>query len=395
MATACSSAEAGAAARAVVGEGGFSFRVEATCGRARAGRLSTPHGEVATPVFMPVGTQATVKGMTPEELRALGVEMVLANTYHLHLRPGEDVVAGLGGLHRFMGWEGPILTDSGGFQIFSLAELRRLSEEGVSFRSHLDGSLRFLSPESAVAIQHALGADIAMCLDDCTAYPASVDEAARSMELSLRWAQRCHAAWEGAQRGGRALFGIVQGSVYPQLRRRSAEGLVALGFPGYAVGGLSVGEPKEAMLETASVALEALPAQAPRYLMGVGAPEDLVECVRLGADMFDCVMPTRNARNGMLFTEWGRLTIKNARYARDERPVEEGCGCYGCRHFSRAYLRHLYLAGEILAMRLCTLHNLSYYMRLMSLIRRAVQAGELDGFARRFHALRAGGQDDI
>jgi len=372
----------------------FSFRLEATDGRARAGRLSCAHGEMATPVFMPVGTQATVKGMTPEELRALGVEVVLANAYHLHLRPGAEVIADLGGLHRFMHWDGPILTDSGGFQVFSLSQLRRLSEEGVSFRSHLDGSAQSLTPETAVAIQLKLGSDMAMCLDDCTAYPASREEAEISMELSLRWAERCQAAWERESAGRGVLFGIVQGSVYPELRRRSAEATVSLGFPGYAVGGLSVGEPKEEMLAAAEVALSALPQDGPRYLMGVGAPEDLVEGVRLGADMFDCVMPTRNARNGMLFTERGRVVIKNARYVRDGCPVEEGCGCYTCRNFSRAYLRHLYLAREILAMRLCTLHNLSYYMRLMSQIRRAVAEGCFESFARRFHALREGGEEE-
>jgi queuine tRNA-ribosyltransferase len=339
---------------------------------------------------MPVGTQATVKGMTPEELRAVGVEVVLANTYHLHLRPGEDVIEGLGGLHRFMHWDRPILTDSGGFQVFSLAKLRRISEEGVSFQSHLDGATHFLSPEGAVAIQRKLGSDIAMCLDECTPYPVAREAAERSMDLSVRWARRCKEAWQGPG----ALFGIVQGSTYPELRRRSAEETVAIGFDGYAVGGLSVGEPKEEMLEAAGVSLAALPPEAPRYLMGVGAPEDLVEGVLLGADMFDCVMPTRNARNGMLFTERGRVVIKNARHARDGRPVEEGCGCDTCRHYSRAYLRHLFMAKEILAMRLCTLHNLSYYMRLMASIREAVTRGETHAFARRFRALRAGGEGE-
>jgi len=392
MATACSSSEplwAGGAPSV-----GLSFRLEATDGRARAGVLTTPRGEVRTPVFMPVGTQATVKGTAPEELAELGVAMVLANTYHLHLRPGEDVVAHLGGLHRFMHWDGPILTDSGGFQVFSLSGLRRITEEGVSFRSHLDGSSRFLSPESAVAIQRALGSDIAMCLDECTPYPAEYSVAECSMQLSLRWAARCKAAWEASVAGQGALFGIVQGSTYPELRRRSAEETVAIGFDGYAVGGLSVGEPKEAMLEAAAVALAALPGDAPRYLMGVGTPEDLVEGVRLGADMFDCVMPTRNARNGMLFTAGGRVVIKNARYLRDASPVEDNCGCYTCRNFSRAYLRHLFVSREILAMRLLTLHNLSYYMRLMSQLREAVVRGEIEAFARRFHARRAGGDTD-
>ncbi|MFH0810914.1 MAG: tRNA guanosine(34) transglycosylase Tgt [Pseudomonadota bacterium] len=364
--------------------------MEATCGRARAGRLTFARGEVGTPVFMPVGTQATVKAMTPEELNDLGVRIILANTYHLSLRPGAGVVAELGGLHKFMHWEGPILTDSGGFQVFSLAALRKLSEEGVSFRSHLDGSSHFLGPEEAMAAQAALGSDIAMCFDDCTAWPAGFDTAERSMELSLRWARRCRAAWKGPG----PLFGIVQGSTFEVLRRRSAQETVAMGFDGYAVGGLSVGEPKEEMLAAASVALAELPQNAPRYLMGVGSPEDLVEGVLLGADMFDCVMPTRNARNGMLFTERGRVVIKNARHARDGGPVDESCGCYVCRNYSRAYLRHLYLAREILAMRLCTLHNLSYYIQLMSRIREAVMAGGLEDFARRFRSLRAENPDD-
>jgi queuine tRNA-ribosyltransferase len=381
MAIACSSSEP---------EVGLSFSLEAVDGRARAGRIRCAHGEVSTPAFMPVGTQAAVKGMTPEELYDLGVEIVLANTYHLHLRPGADVIAGLGGLHGFMHWDRPILTDSGGFQVFSLAELRRISEEGVSFRSHLDGSSQFLSPETAASVQLALGSDMAMCLDDCTPYPVSRQEAERSMELSLRWARRSKAAWGGRN----ALFGIVQGSTYAQLRRRSAAETVALGFDGYAVGGLSVGEPKEEMFAAAEVALAELPPDAPRYLMGVGAPEDLVEAVLLGADMFDCVMPTRNARNGMLFTRRGRMVIKNARYRSDAAPVDEGCGCYTCRNYSRAYLRHLYLAREIVAMRLCTLHNLSYYMQLMSEIRRAAVRGETEAFARRFRALRSAGDED-
>jgi queuine tRNA-ribosyltransferase len=350
---------------------------------ARRGRLHLAHGVVETPVFMPVGTQATVKAMTPEQLEGLGVEILLCNTYHLRLRPGHETVARLGGLHRFMGWPKPILTDSGGFQVFSLSALRELSDEGVSFRSHLDGSALFLSPEVAVDIQIALGADIVMALDDCLAYPASHGDAALSMRRSMAWAARCRDRW-----GGRAerealhceLFGIVQGGVHADLRRESAERLVEIGFPGYAVGGLAVGEPAEQRAETLARVEPFLPAAQPRYLMGVGTPDDLVESVALGVDMFDCVMPTRHARNGWLFTSDGHIGIKQSRYKDDPAPIDAACSCGVCAKYSRAYLRHLFLANEILSSVLNTIHNLHFYIDLMRRIRAAIEAGRYRDF---------------
>ncbi len=340
----------------------------------RLGILHTPRGDVQTPAFMPVGTQATVKGLTPEELRALGVEMVLCNTYHLHLRPGEGVIGALGGLHRFMNWPGPILTDSGGFQVFSLSPFRRISEEGVLFRSHLDGSERFLSPEEAMRIQRDLGADIAMCLDECIPYPVSRAYAEESTARTSRWAARCKAALGDPP--GMALFGIVQGGTHGDLRRRSAEELVGIGFDGYALGGLSVGEPLEERMASVREALEALPVDRPRYLMGVGSPEDLVSFAFLGVDLFDCVLPTRCARNGLLFTRSGRLDIRHAEHARSNLPVDPDCQCYTCRNYTRAYLRHLHLSKEILSARLNTIHNLHYYMELMVEIRKAIGGGQ-------------------
>jgi queuine tRNA-ribosyltransferase len=349
--------------------------------KARRGQYQTPHGAFQTPAFMPVGTQATVKAMSPDRLAQIGAEIVLSNTYHLYLRPGHHVVAALGGLHAFMGWRRPILTDSGGFQIYSLGSLRKLSEEGVKFTSHLDGSAHFFRPEDAVAIQEALGADIIMCLDECTGYPSSWEDTRESMELTLSWARRCRIA---QARTDQALFGIVQGGMYPDLRRQSAERTVDLDFPGYAIGGLSVGEAKGLMYEMAQTALEKLPRDRPRYIMGVGTPEDLVILSGLGADMFDCVMPTRNARNGTLFTSTGRLVIKNERYLRDEGPVDEACGCYTCANFSRGYLRHLFMAHEILSSTLNTIHNLSYYFCLMGKIREAIAADRYAAFQKGF-----------
>ena len=354
-------------------EGLFQVALQDAGSRGRLGVFKTPHGEVRTPAFMPVGTQATVKGMVPEELREMGVEILLCNTYHLHLRPGEEVIRDLGGLHGFMNWRGPILTDSGGFQVFSLSPLRKLSEEGVVFRSHLDGSERFLSPEKAIGIQEALGADVAMCLDECIPYPASRSYAEESTARTSRWALRCKEAV--GSMSGMALFGIVQGGGFADLRRRSAAELVEAGFDGYALGGLSVGEPLEERLEMVGEALEMLPEGAPRYLMGVGAPEDLVAFIPMGVDLFDCVLPTRCARNGLLFTRQGRLDIRHAEHARSALPVDEACGCYTCRHYTRAYLRHLYQAKEILAARLNSLHNLHYYMELVSEIRLALEQG--------------------
>ncbi|HHL40778.1 MAG TPA: tRNA guanosine(34) transglycosylase Tgt [Deltaproteobacteria bacterium] len=356
---------------------------------ARLGRIVTGRGEVRTPVFMPVGTAATVKAMTPEELEEMGVGIILANTYHLWQRPGHEVIRGLGGLHRFMNWKRPILTDSGGFQVFSLARLRKIEEEGVRFRSHIDGSTCFLSPEKAVEIQQALGSDIMMVLDECPPYPATRDYAERSMELTHRWAARCRAARTG---DSGALFAIAQGGMYADLRARSAETLVAMDFDGYAVGGLSVGEEKALMYEMAAVSAAALPEDRPRYLMGVGYPEDLLTCIELGIDMFDCVLPTRNARNGTLFTSGGKLVIKNGRYARDPAPLDEKCRCYTCRNYSRAYLRHLFLSGEILASRLNTIHNLHYFVTLMARARQAIAEGLFGAFRREFSgALERGG----
>lgn len=345
---------------------------------ARIGRIITPHGAFTTPVFMPVGTQASVKTVTAEELLACGAEIVLANTYHLYLRPTHTLIRDLGGLHRFMHWDRPILTDSGGFQIYSLASLRRLSAEGVVFQSHLDGSRHLLTPEKAVEIQESLGSDIAMVLDECVPYPATYDYALASQELTTRWARRARAAH---RRADQALFGIVQGGMYPDLRTKSAGELVELDLNGYALGGFSVGETKRLMYDLIAHTAVCLPEDKPRYLMGVGTPADLVNCAKLGVDMFDCVMPTRNARNGCLFTRQGKLIIKNARYAQDPRPIDPECSCYTCRHYSRAYLRHLFVADELLAPRLNTIHNLHYYTDIMHMIRAAIAEGRLDVLA--------------
>ena len=352
---------------------------------ARCGEVKTLHGTILTPVFMPVGTQATVKGVTPENLLDIGAQIILANTYHLFLRPGHELIRGFGGLHRFMNWHGPILTDSGGFQIYSLKELARITEEGAAFKSHLDGSSLFLSPEDAVAVQEALGSDIMMCLDTCIPYPASRDEAEKATALTARWAKRCRAA---QHQTGQLLFGIVQGGMYPDLRARSVLDMTEIGFDGYALGGLSVGEPTELMYDMTGRTAELLPAAFPKYVMGVGTPEDLVECVMRGIDMFDCVMPTRNARNGMLFTSRGRLVIKNACYYNDARPVDENCTCYTCRNYSRAYLRHLYMAREIMASQLNTIHNLHYFVHLMADMRRAIGADRFEIFRKEFYDMR-------
>jgi queuine tRNA-ribosyltransferase len=369
------------------------FEIEARCGAARAGRLSTPHGAVATPVFMPVGTLATVKGVPQETLEELGVELLLANTYHLYLRPGTEQVRRLGGLHRFMAWPRAILTDSGGYQVFSLNELRKVNEEGVSFRSHLDGSSHFFTPESATAAQIALGADIIMAFDECTEYPADRPRAQLSMDLTLRWAKRSRdyfeahqheVPWAGDRRpaadGLQALFGIVQGGMFPDLRRESAERTVALGFPGYAIGGLSVGEPRALTRQMVEATLPHLPEEKPRYLMGVGTPEEIVEYAALGVDMMDCVLPTRAARHGLLYTSEGRVAIKNARYAADDGPPDPRCSCRVCARYSRAYLRHLYASNETLAAVLNTVHNLSFYLDTMRAVRHAIKLGDLAGF---------------
>jgi len=334
---------------------------------------------------MPVGTAASVKALGPDDLEDIGVGILLANTYHLFLRPGHEIIRNLGGLHRFMGWNRPILTDSGGFQVYSLATLRTLSEEGVVFRSHIDGSEHVLGPEKAMAVQEALGSDIVMAFDECPPYPSEYAYVRDSMELTTRWARRCRDRGVGENQ---ALFGIVQGGVYRDLRIASAEALLELGFEGYAIGGLSVGENKETRERVIAETVPHLAPDRPVYLMGVGTPEDIVEAVRLGVDMFDCVLPTRNARNGSLFTAEGRITIKNAQYAQDARPIEEACGCYTCRHFSRAYLRHLFMAREILAYRLNTIHNLYYYARLMEALRTAIRNDELESFCRTFYENR-------
>ena len=369
----------------------FRFVLQSTDGAARRGEFHTPHGVVQTPAFMPVGTQGTVKAALHRDLHDAGAQIILGNTYHLFLRPGDELIARRGGLHRFIGWNAPILTDSGGFQIFSLAARRVIREEGADFQSHLDGSRHLLTPERAVDIQARLGSDIAMVLDECLSYPATRDDAAASMRRSVRWAERSRVHFGGLSPSapdvtnpGQAQFGIVQGGVFQDLRDESVDATVAIGFEGYAIGGLSVGEPVEAMYGITEQTARRLPADHPRYLMGAGTPEDLVECVARGIDMFDCVMPTRNARNGQLFTSEGRINIKNARYAEDDGPLDPACGCYTCRHHSRAYLRHLYLAGEMTAGALNTLHNLSFYLDTMRRIRDAIAFRTFDTFRQGF-----------
>ncbi len=354
------------------------FEIEARDGAARRGRLSLAHGTVETPAFMPVGTYGAVKGLAPSDLRQLGAQIVLSNTFHLWLRPGLEVIGLHGGLHRFMGWDGPILTDSGGFQVFSLGALRKISEEGVQFQSPVNGDRCFLSPEEAVRIQRVLDSDVVMIFDECTPYPADPEQAAASMRLSLRWAERSKRAHEG---NPNALFGIVQGGMYEDLRDESLDGLTTLGFDGYAIGGLSVGEPKADMRRILRHTAPRLPADTPRYLMGVGTPRDIVEAVLAGIDMFDCVLPTRNARNGWLFTSEGVVKLRNSRYRNDTGPLDPCCSCPTCRHFTRAYLHHLQRVNEMLGARLNTLHNLYYYQALMAGLRQAITAGKLADFA--------------
>ena len=363
----------------------FEFRVIAEDSEtaARAGELRTPHGVVPTPAFMPCGTQATVKAVSPHELRELGANLVLANTYHLYLRPGSDLIAHLGGLHRFMGWDGPILTDSGGFQVFSLAGLRKVDDDGVVFRSHIDGSQHRLTPELAVQYQETLGADIAMVLDECVAADAEYAHVREAMERTHRWAERC---LRQHHRPDQALYAIVQGGVFPDLRRQSAEHLVSLDFPGYAIGGLSIGEPKQATWGITEETADRLPRNKPRYLMGVGSPEDLVECAARGIDIFDSVLPTRVARNGALFTPAGRVNILNAAYAEKEEAVDPSCSCYACRTFSTAYLHHLFKARELLGLRLATIHNLTFISSLVTRMRSAILDGRFGSFRSDFLA---------
>ncbi len=362
--------------------GAFAFEVVARDRRARAGLLTTPHGTAATPAFMPVGTAGAVKAVTPEELVTCGAQIILSNTYHLYLRPGHALVRALGGLHSFMSWKGPILTDSGGFQVFSLQSLRRIDDEGVRFRSHLDGSEHLLTPEKSMEIQSWLGSDVVMALDECPALPASREAVAQAVERTTRWARRCVAAYAGPG----VLFGIVQGGVDEDLREKSARELLELDLPGYAVGGVSVGEPGELVASIVRATAGMLPEDRPRYLMGVGKPEDLVDAVDAGIDLFDCVLPTRNARNGTLFTSRGKVNIKRAEFREDPRHLDDACGCATCRGYSRAYLRHLYLCGEILSSRLNTIHNLTYYLSLMAGMRDAIARGRFEEFRRAFHA---------
>ncbi|MGA7799888.1 MAG: tRNA guanosine(34) transglycosylase Tgt [Gammaproteobacteria bacterium] len=368
------------------------FEVLQSDGEARRGRLSFARGQVETPAFMPVGTYGTVKAMTPEAVRETGAEIILGNTFHLMLRPGVEVIAAHGGLHGFMHWDGPILTDSGGFQVFSLGELRRITERGVDFRSPVNGDPVFLGPEESMAVQRALGADIVMAFDECTPYPATEADARRSMELSLRWAERSRSAHGD---NPAALFGIVQGGMYPALRAESFARLLEIGFDGYAIGGLSVGEPPAERQHILDALTPRMPRDRPRYLMGVGRPEDIVEAVRRGVDMFDCVMPTRNARNGHLFVRSGVIRIRNSRFRGDTRPLDEECGCYTCRHYSRAYLHHLDRCGEVLGAHLNTVHNLHYYQMLMAGLRAALEAGRLESWVREFYAGRDPGPSAV
>jgi queuine tRNA-ribosyltransferase len=367
----------------------FSFHLHATDGRARTGVIKTPRGEIRTPAFMPVGTAATVKAMLPESVRATGADILLGNTYHLMLRPTAERIAALGGLHKFMNWDRPILTDSGGFQVMSLAALRKMSEEGVKFSSHIDGSKHMLSPERSMEIQKLLGSDIVMCFDECPALPATDDVVAKSMRMSMRWAQRSRDAF--GDRPGHALFGIQQGGVTHELRAESAEALKAIGFDGYAVGGLAVGEGQEAMFSVLDYAPDMLPQDKPRYLMGVGKPDDIVGAVERGIDMMDCVLPSRSGRTGQVWTRRGQVNIKNARHMDDPRPIDEACTCPACRSYSRAYLHHVFKSQEIIASMLMTWHNLHYFQELMQGLRDAIAAGRLSAFVMEFHAQRAQG----
>ena len=366
------------------------YELLATDGAARRGRLTLNHGTVDTPAFMPVGTYGSVKGISPQDLRDIGAQICLGNTFHLWLRPGLEVIEAFGGLHQFMAWDGPILTDSGGFQVFSLGALRKITEEGVRFSSPVNGDKLFLTPEESMRIQKVLNSDVVMIFDECTPYPASVPEAADSMRLSLRWARRSRDEFDRLENNN-ALFGIVQGGMYENLRDESLAGLTDIGFHGYAIGGLSVGEPKEDMQRILHHTAPRLPVDKPRYLMGVGTPEDLVFSVQAGIDMFDCVMPTRNARNGWLFTRHGDVKIRNAVHKKDTRPIDESCDCYTCRNFSRGYLHHLNRLNEILGARLATIHNLHYYQQLMRELRDAIASGTLTDYVARFHRERAGG----
>jgi queuine tRNA-ribosyltransferase len=358
-------------------------------GRARLGIIRTQHGEIDTPVFMPVGTQGIVKATSPKDLKEMGIKIILANAYHLYLRPGDALIREMGGIHKFAGWDGAVLTDSGGYQIFSLGVLREIKEDGVLFQSHIDGSRHFLNPEKVVEVQENIGADIIMCLDECVPYPSSYEYTRRSVELTSRWARRCK---DAKKPDGAMLFGIIQGGFYKDLRLKSARELIDMGFDGYALGGLSVGEPKSIMWEMVDTVVDLLPQDKPKYLMGVGFPEDIVEGVYRGIDMFDCVIPTRHARNGSLFTREGRINIKHARYVNDENPVDEVCACYTCRTFSRAYLRHLFVSHELSSYFLNTVHNIFFYNNLLKTIREAIQTGSFKTFYEQFKNQWKGGE---
>ena len=372
----------------------FEFRITKECPAtgARAGEFVTPHGVVETPVFMPVGTQATVKAMTTPELEEIGAQIILGNTYHLYMRPGTEVIELAGGLHSFMGWPHPILTDSGGFQVFSLAELRKITGDGVEFRSHIDGSKHFMTPEVSMGVQRSLGSDVAMCFDECVKLPASVEVSRAAVERTVNWARRCREFWNRCEIKNQAIFGIVQGALFEDQREECAARLAEIGFDGYAVGGLSVGETHEEMYRILDVTNRALLREKPRYLMGVGMPENLVEGIARGVDMFDCVLPTRNGRNGSLFTAAGRINIKNARFERDFSPIDETCDCYACKNYTRAYIRHLYRAGEILAARLCSWHNLRFLVRLVNEALQSIIEGRYPEFLAQHRA--AFGTDD-
>lgn len=369
----------------------FNFKIisQSHENRARAGLLHTAHGDIETPVFMPVGTLASVKSLSPEELVSLGAQIILGNTYHLYLRPGCETINLFSGLHNFMNWKRPILTDSGGFQVFSLAKLSKITQQGVEFQSHIDGSRHLLTPEKSMEIQNCLDSDIAMCLDQCIEYPAKEQQAKQALELTIRWAKRCKTSWEqNPQNNVNTLFGIVQGGMFKNLRSMCVDALLEMDFSGYAIGGLSVGEPKNIMLDIADFTLPKLPDAKPKYMMGIGTPEDLIELVALGADMFDCVMPTRNARNGQMFTKHGAINICNARFKNDTMPVELGCECYTCQNYSRAYLRHLYMSKELFAYRLNTIHNIHYYINLMKNIRIAICEDNFGNFRKNFYETR-------
>ncbi|MDP8246565.1 MAG: tRNA guanosine(34) transglycosylase Tgt [Candidatus Tritonobacter lacicola] len=361
----------------------FEVLVKDKTTRARRGRLETPHGVIETPVFMPVGTQGTVKTLTPEELKEVGAEIILGNTYHLSLRPGIDIIRLAGGLHEFMHWDGPILTDSGGYQVFSLSRLRKITEEGVAFRSHIDGSPHFIGPGEAMAYQQAFGSDIMMVFDECGPYPCELDYARRSTDLTLKWALHCKRLHDNRDQ---MLFGIVQGGTFRDLRRRCAEELVDIGFDGYAIGGLSVGEPRDLTWEITDLTASLLPEDRPRYFMGFGKPDEMMDAIALGVDMFDCIIPTKCGRTGTAFTLSGKVVVKNSAYREDMRPIDPGCSCYVCRNYSRAYIRHLFNTGEILALRLVSFHNLHYYMSLITEARRAISSGEFESFRRKVHA---------